>query len=1722
MRGAKLLSAALTKHRAGDLAGAEALYQQVLKADPRNADALHLSGVLALQSGRLDAGLGLLRQAVTHRPAFAEAQAALGNALMQSGSTEEAIDAWRTAAALQPEDARLRFNLGTALMGLGRLDESIACYRQAVAVRPDYVDAHSNLGTALMELGRIEEAATAFRQAIALAPDRADAHSNLGAVLRRQNRLVEAEDCCRRAVALDPRHPLAHANLGATLKDLGRLDESLDAYRHAVALQPRRAETHCHLGNALVEAGRLDEAVAAYGQAVALRPDYVEALSNLGNAVMAGGRLDEAIAIYRQSIALKPDYAEAHWNAAFALLLRGDLAEGWDEYEWRLQRTDAASKNRDFPRPRWDGDDLAGRTILLHGEQGLGDTIQFARYASALTRRGAGVILEAQPDLKRLLSHLPGVTVIGAGDPCPPFDVHCPLLSLPRAFRTTLATIPAEVPYLAAEPERVASWRSRLPGDGLRVGIAWQGNPSARVDRGRSPPLAAFAPLARTPGVHLVSLQKNDGVDQLTEAGVAVLTLGPDFDGGADAFLDTAAVMMSLDLVITSDTSVAHLAGALGRPVWVALKSVPDWRWLMEREDSPWYPTARLFRQAVAGDWSGVFERMAAEIGRMTTRPDEHAGALHRQGIEAFQSGRTDAAVDLIRQAVAIHPAYAEAHYNLGVILSATGKLEDAVAAYRASMAAQPTGKACSNLANALRELGRWDEALAAYTQAVALAPSSAEARSNLGNALKDVGRSEDALAAYRRAVELQPEYAYGHSNLGTELMELDRLDEAIAAFRRAVELLPDFAEGHYNLGNALMGNGDIEGAKAALRRAIALNPDHAEAHWNYAHALLLNGEFHHGWEEYEWRWRRADVAEEHFAAPRWAGEDPRGKTILLHAEQGLGDTLQFVRYAPVLAAFGAKVVVRAPRSLKRLLGTVAEATVVADGDPLPPFDLQCPLLGLPRMVEAIPAEVPYLAAEAERVEAWRRRLPTDGFRIGIVWQGDPRARIDRGRSPPLAAFAPLARVPGVRLVSLQKNHGLDQLAALPEGMTVTTLGPEFDAGPDAFIDTAAVMMSLDLVVASDTSVAHLAGALGRPVWVVVKSVPDWRWLMERSDSPWYPTLRLFRQTTAGDWNGVFARVAEALAHVVRPVPEMLAAALKQHRAGAFAEADALYRHILTVDPGHAGALHFKGVLASQTGRMDESIGLIRRSVAINPNVAEAHYNLGVVLMTVGRLDEAMAAFRHTIAVKPAYADAHFNLGTVLMGQGRADEAIAAYHRAIAVKPGHALALSNLGVALKSQGRLVEAVAAYRQAVAADGTYAETHGNLGHALLALGTLDEAAECYRRAIALRPGNAGAHVDLGGTLLDLGHPDEAIAEFRQAIALRPTHAVAHCNLGSALMAKGLVDEGARSFRHAIDLDPDNADAHWNSALVLLLQGDFARGWDEYEWRWRTTAGGPKRRDFPQPLWTGERLDGRTILLHAEQGLGDTIQFVRYCPAVVGRGGTVVLEVPSSLRRLLGHIPGVTVIGDGDPLPRFDVHCPLLGLPRAFGTGLDTIPAEIPYLAAEPERVAPWRERLPRDGFRVGIAWQGNPSAKADRGRSPPLAAFAPLAAIPGVRLVSLQKNDGLDQLAAVPTVMALGPGFDAGPDAFIDTAAVMTGLDLIITPDTSIAHLAGALGRPTWVVLKAVPDWRWLMGREDSPWYPTTRLFRQTAPGDWGGVFERVAEALAATARPCTGT
>lgn len=546
---------------------------------------------------------------------------------------------------------------------------------------------------------------------------------------------------------------------------------------------------------------------------------------------------------------------------------------------------------------------------------------------------------------------------------------------------------------------------------------------------------------------------------------------------------------------------------------------------------------------------------------------------------------------------------------------------------------------------------------------------------------------------------------------------------------------------------------------------------------------------------------------------------------------------------------------------------------------------------------------------------------------------------------------------------------------------------------------------------------------------------------------------------------------------------EAMQVGIAHHKANRLNDAEAIFRQVLTKQPNHPDALYFLGACAFQRGNAQGAIDLIVRAIALHPKAAAYHANLGVLLATQHKVEDAIKAFRCALELKPDYPDALYNLGTALLQSGKTEEAITELRKAMNQRADHFDTCLTLAKAMKK----------------------------------IKNLEGAIDAYQKAVAIKPDSFDTIHNLAIVQHRVGRYDDAIASYQAALKVKPGDASVLCNFGTSLQCVQRYDEAVDAFRKSLEAEPHRPIVHGNLGMLLLVQGDFKNGWPEYEWRCQTQEWhrNPARERFMHPRWDGSDLNGKTILLHTEQGFGDTIHFARYAELVAARGGKVILECSKFLTRLVATIPGVSqTIARGDTLPEFDVQCSLLTLPMLFETVEATIPNKVPYLSAEANLSDRWRDRIgDEQRLKVGIAWAGQPEHANDRERSIGLAALAPLARVAGVRFFSLQKGDRAKESESPPPGMDLSD-WTAEINDFADTAALIQNLDLIITADTAPAHLAGAMGKPVWVLIPANPDWRWMLHRTDSPWYPTMKLIRKTALGDWNPAVERAAADLKA--------
>ncbi|MDR3579531.1 MAG: tetratricopeptide repeat protein [Oryzomonas sp.] len=1378
--------------------------------------------------------------------------------------------------------------------------------------------------------------------------------------------------------------------LGAKLKEQGNLIGAERCFREIVDYAPDLPDPHHSLGVVLQLQEKLPEAIEQYQAAIALDPCFVKAHYNLATALWRCGSYREAISCVKRTLALDPFHAEAHWLLGQLLLLTGNFSAGWREYEWRWEVERFSTRKQNFKQPQWDGSPLAGKTLLIHMEQGRGDMIQFIRYAPLVAASGGRVVVCAVKELVSLLATIEGVSlVVDREEILPAFDVHIPVLSLPRVFGTTLENIPHEVPYLRADALKVAQWRQTLPARGrVRIGLVWAGQ--EWPDPSRSIPLREYLPLLSCPQVEIHSLQVGKGTEEISALpeGCEII----DHSGRIFDFADTAALLANLDLIISIDTAVAHLAAALGTPVWTLLPFVPDWRWLLVRNDTPWYPAMRLFRQTSPGDWGEAVGQVRKELMQLLESAEFHK----QRGIRLLQTGMPEEAAQSFSRAISLDPADAETYNNLGVTLDSQRKYGEALAAYGRALELAPDSIQVSfNMGNTCRSLGKNDAARHCYEKALTLSPGLVQAELCLAQIWKDEGnptqardcldralvhdpanaevlhslgetyqseeRFAEAIDAYSRALAIDPGHMKALNMLGSVFHLVGRFEAAEECYRKALVLKPGTLSVLNNLGALYQSQERFSESITVLRQAIAIDPSYADGHWNLALSLLAHGEYREGWQEYEWRFKKSNpVPERQFTRPLWDGSPLEGRTILLHCEQGFGDTIQFIRYATLVARCGGNVVVECQtRALKRLVaGVEGVCSVVAATEPLPFFDFHAPLLSLPRIFRTtladIPAEIPYLRADPDDLMTWKARVASGtALKVGLVWSGRQNLVLNRKRACSLELFAPLAEIPDTIFYSLQIGEGAEQAAAPPAGMKLEDLTAQIND----FADTAALIANLDLVITIDTAVVHLAGAMGVPTWLLLPHSADWRWMTGRDNCLWYPDMRLFRQSKPGEWQEVIGLLSSELCRYRRITPAT--------KAGTLIEPS---------DPvALAGGRTFSGsdVCVPQPDRHADGfkIGLAWTGRRTHPH----NYNRSCPL----------------VAFSPLAAVEHTTFYSLQVGDG-AEQADA---------PPSGMVLKDLGNHIHEFEDTAALISVLDLVISVDTSVAHLAGAMGAPIWLL--LSEVADwrwmtgredspwypsmrLFRqseqgdwggvmRSVAASlagfapdsvPKSANPHVgtDNESSLREGTSLEQILARHRLSQALAPTLSDPYLNTGTELALTGRHREAIPYYRKALELSPEHVQAHLNLAFSLLTLGFFQEGWQHHEWR-------HKMLESPLPPWPlltrsnfGMLSRTTTLLVHCEQGYGDTLQFMRYIPLLSDMGYHVTVTCQRELGTLMGTVRGVSrVVPHGEMLPVCDFQVLLLTVPYLFNTVLDTIPGTVPYLAPRPHKVAEWRSRL-----------------------------------------------------------------------------------------------------------------------------------------------------------------
>lgn len=1098
--------------------------QSATRIDPDAAGSLGLGGMIALAQGQYAKAEAMLSQACEFDVGNASWALALGRARYRLGRWAQAESALRAAVRIDATRCDAWVLLGLVLRAAGRASEAVEVLQHATALDPRSDAALINLGNAYRELGLHDRAGSCYRAACAAAPASSPARYHLGVWLRDHGDAEAAARAFAAAVELDPSRIEARFNLAGTLCALNRIDEAVLQIADAVSKRPTDVALLLRGGALLAEHDRFKEARRLIERARELAPEHPAVLNNVGMVLHRGGELDAAIAAYDRVLAIEPN-GSARLNRALALLLAGRWREGWEDYTARWSNNEPIDRLRcALGCEYWDGGDLAGKTLFVLGEQGLGDEIMFASIVPEMVAVAGRVILQCSVRLESLFRRsFPAVDIVAVDrvgadwadvvakcvGELGTVDMMATVGDLARYRRVDPCAFPLPGAYLRCDPVRTSAWRERLTmlGSRPKIGLSWRGGTTATGRQRRSLTLEALRPLLARADVVFVSLQYGECFDELLDvardSGITI----QHYPDAIEDYDETAALVCALDGVVSVCTAVVHLAGALGQTVHVLAPKVPEWRYGLSEPHMPWYANVFVHRQDRAGNWESAIAEL---IGVLPSRTDELREA------RGDESGR-----DADEAFYASDWARAERAYT-----DLLSHRPDDVGAR-------------SNRATCLLQLDRIEEAIEEFRTTLAIVPDSDILRANLGSALYEAGHYEQAAEHLQRAVDLNPRAAKHRYNLAAALQACNRLDVAEKQYDEAIALEPEFADAHNALGVLHYRERRLAQAYAQWDRALALDPCNPDYRLNRAFALLLEGRWEEGWREHEWRLMcRGGEAGRGLTAGMPKIEP--GVTVRLVSEQGYGDCIQFVRYAPRLASSGMKVVVETYPALVRLFESVQDVAAVVGPGRAPACERAYSLMSLPALFGTLPEEcheTPYLSASADMVERWRSRIgATGGLRVGLAWAGSSRrenaeaARVDVRRSIAFRSLAPLGRVHGVAFYSLQVGErGADPTADTPSSMLDLV---DWTSGLKDFADTAALVANLDLVICVDTAVAHLAGALGKPVWMLSRYDGCWRWLLQGKRTSWYPSMRIYRQPEPGDWTTVVSQVASDLAAI--------------------------------------------------------------------------------------------------------------------------------------------------------------------------------------------------------------------------------------------------------------------------------------------------------------------------------------------------------------------------------------------------------------------------------------------------------------------------------------------------------------------------------------------------------------------------------------------------------------
>ncbi|WP_448205589.1 tetratricopeptide repeat protein [Azospirillum sp. sgz302134] len=1723
---------------------AAACYRRTLAGEPHLSGPWNNLGMVLAELDRNDEAVVALRVCLALSPSHAVALNNLGTSLESLARPDEAMRVYRRSLLIRPEYEKALNNLGNVCKNCRRHDEALRLHRMAIASSPDFSDAYTSLGVAVQDLDRWAEAERLHRRAIQLAPSHTGALTGLGLALHMLGQIAEAEAAHLAALAIDDRHAEAYANLGMLQWQSNRVEEAEVSLRRAIEADPSLGAAHLNFALVTLAKGKLgigwddyawrfrakgyqDRAIDApvwQGEPMPGKRLLVWREQGVGDEILfascfpaLAGHTDHLMGGHLMGGHLKGGHLViGHLVIECDRRLVSLFARSFPDATVRPESLDAEGRETIVPLD-CDAHIAAGAlprllrptiTAFPHDRPWLvPDPQRVEQWRERVEALGPGLKVGIAWRSQMMTTDRKAAYVT--------LDAFAPLFAVPGLVFVNLQYGDCAAEIAAAEARfgpRIHCW------DDLNLKDDFEGAAALTVnlDLVITPAMSA-GELAGALGVPVWRF----GFVDWTQLGTAVRPWFPtqrlfqpcEGEALADSLHRMARALERLrphDAPAASEPANAEPANVEPADA-ESLVTDAVARYRAGEADE----VERLCRAAldaapghgVALHLLGVLLLRRGEATEATetlvraTASDPGNAAAHAALSDALQAlGRFDAAEAAQRHAIAARPDAAEHWVNRTALLRRLGSAPDAERSIRRALRLRPTVALAHTHLGLLRGgLGDAEGAVRSHRRALALSPAGADALVNLGSILQEGERLPDAERLLRRATVVAPEQAAAWSHLGSVLDRLGRVEEALHCHRRALDRAPAMAEALANLGMHHARQLRLDEAREAYLQAVQADPNLPTAHYNLALLLLEGGVLRQGWAEHEWRFDTPQFRghARRFAARTWRGENVASARLLVWREQGVGDEIFLASCYPDLMNRAGHLVIECDRRLVTLFarsfpGATVRAPTVDPRD----VDVQIAAGSLPRLLrpdlKRFPAR-PWLVPDPVRVALWRKRLDAlgPGLKVGIAWRSQLMTGERRALYTALDQWGPVFALPGITFVTVQYGDCAADIAAAEARFGVRIHRWDDLNLKDDFEGVAALMANLDLVISPAMSAGELAGALGVPAWRF--GVQDWTQL-GTGVRPWFPTMRLFQPRAGMSMGDVLPQIAEQLRRCVSasaptPAPEvdrLLEQAADHHRAGRLAEAAPLYERVLQAQPNHPVALHLSGLLAHQTG--DSEMGAERIGQAI--------------------------------ARMPDYAAAQASLGTVLLALGRASAAAGRFRRALALQPSSAAALTNLGNALEAGHDLAGAATAHGRAAAVDPALAEAHDNWGAVLTRLGRLDEGEARHRRAVALAPTRGTGWLNLGVVLRRAGRLNGACHALHRALALEPDAADGLANLGRLLRSMDQMAEAERWSDRALALEPGHPAAAFNKGLLALARGDLEEGWRNCDGRFRARELAGAARVLPVPEWRGEDLSSRRLLVWREQGVGDEILFAGCLPEVIARAGSVIVECDRRLVPLFARsFPTAEVrpspADPEAPCAGIDRHAGMGSLPRWTRSRLADFPARRSYLVADPERVSHWKERLAAlgTGLRVGIAWRSGLMTAERLGAYTTLDDWGPVFAIPGVTFVNLQYGDCVQELQDAERRFGVAlhrwPDIDLKDD-LDEVAALMSGLDLVIAPSSSVGEMAGALGVPVWRFGHA-GDWT-ALGTCVRPWFPSMDLIVPPRGSSLSSALEAIARRL----------